>query len=88
MKKNIFIISFALSTGAFWTVSGRTDGLPQLARVDSVAIDGITWKFDQSAPIGRFINGLSAVLMLGKSIGDHRNLKNGIYFVKNEPRTA
>ena len=30
---------------------------PELPRVDSVAIDRITWKFDAKVPVEQFVNG-------------------------------
>jgi hypothetical protein len=51
------LISTALGTGSLWPVAARTHAANELPLLDSVSIDGITWRFGQKAPAGRFVNG-------------------------------
>ena len=62
-KKNtiarLLIVSLLASpAGCLFAESvARTPELKDLPSRDSISIDGITWKFNQAVPVGRFVNG-------------------------------
>jgi hypothetical protein len=57
VKNLLLLISAVFAAGILCTVAGRTQASQDLPFLDSVSIDGITWKFDKKMPIGRFVNG-------------------------------
>jgi hypothetical protein len=57
MKKIVLMVFIALLDGAINKASCKPDGPTALPIVDSIIKDGITWKFDQGVPVGRFVNG-------------------------------
>jgi hypothetical protein len=50
------VISAVFAAGALQTTFAATT-LPELPLLDSVSKDGITWRFAQKTPVGRFVNG-------------------------------
>ena len=57
MNRSIFAIAALVTAGVFCLLEARTSPRFDPPLADSVSIDGITWKFTQKAPIGRFVNG-------------------------------
>ena len=57
MVKSMFGSLTLLAMGVFCLLEARSSHRSDLPLLDSVSIDGITWKFLQKTPVGRFVNG-------------------------------